>query len=615
MNALDFLPDGKHLLTMNGPLVHYWNLETGVMDHWHSFKPAKKAGFGGLAGIARPIRTSAISPDGKWFAALAEGEPYLATIDAKKTPDYTKAADRFGLKDIIAVAFATIGDDHLLATLEGNGTIRFHAKNAEDRFKYFGKSGLADAQFFAVAKSRCVVASREGLLVIHDMATRERIGFLAEKMIGDVSLTPDGRWLAVRCNRDDLVICDLDKNEKPVRRKLDAKVQCIELAPGGGFILTYLDGAVQLRDLGTDKVVFTVPVEGSFLRPMLRFSGDGKRCALMAQVGAIRVWDAATGKPLTNPGGHLEAISCLHFLPDGDLLSASNDASVRRWDVKTGKEKDRFPGPRNGVRSWISSKDGKSIYFHGAYDRRAHAFDLDKKEERALFNEDTSGTISAMAQSPDGKMLAVAVAGLGEKGKIQLHALGGGEPITLEPPAQKALIAAVDSLIFVSDEVLLARNRQTIRVWDVKKKALLRTFDAGNAGGFNSREPIRQMLLTADRKTLVCLDIPDVRKDPASIGFWEIESGKLARHIKLGDAVPTVLAMTADDKTVVMGDKDGGVSVWDVATGERIMQQTSAHRGSITAVSIAADGRSFATGGADTTILVWDLPKAKTKRD
>ena len=60
-----------------------------------------------------------------------------------------------------------------------------------------------------------------------------------------------------------------------------------------------------------------------------------------------------------------------------------------------------------------------------------------------------------------------------------------------------------------------------------------------------------------------------------------------------------------------MGDRDGGVHVWDVESKEHLFHQPAAHNGAVTVIAIAADGRSYATGGVDTSILVWDMPRVR----
>ncbi|MGH8906796.1 MAG: WD40 repeat domain-containing protein [Egibacteraceae bacterium] len=52
----------------------------------------------------------------------------------------------------------------------------------------------------------------------------------------------------------------------------------------------------------------------------------------------VRVWDAATGKPIGQPlTGHTERVNEVVFSPDGNTLAtASADQTARLWDATTG---------------------------------------------------------------------------------------------------------------------------------------------------------------------------------------------------------------------------------------------------------------------------------------
>jgi WD40 repeat protein len=67
------------------------------------------------------------------------------------------------------------------------------------------------------------------------------------------------------------------------------------------------------------------------------FSPDGGRIAAASKDATARVWDVATGNPITPPLQHEKAVRWAVFSPDGRrLLTASEDATSRVWDAATG---------------------------------------------------------------------------------------------------------------------------------------------------------------------------------------------------------------------------------------------------------------------------------------
>ena len=69
----------------------------------------------------------------------------------------------------------------------------------------------------------------------------------------------------------------------------------------------------------------------------VEFSPDGARI-LAASGTTARVWDAATGKPLTESMKHDATVGSARFSPDGmRIVTASEDRTARVWDAITGK--------------------------------------------------------------------------------------------------------------------------------------------------------------------------------------------------------------------------------------------------------------------------------------
>lgn len=52
--------------------------------------------------------------------------------------------------------------------------------------------------------------------------------------------------------------------------------------------------------------------------------------------GAVKVWDASTGKLIHTFEGHLAGISTISWSPDGaTIASGSDDKTIRLWNVLT----------------------------------------------------------------------------------------------------------------------------------------------------------------------------------------------------------------------------------------------------------------------------------------
>ncbi|MDB5338075.1 MAG: repeat-containing protein [Planctomycetaceae bacterium] len=67
--------------------------------------------------------------------------------------------------------------------------------------------------------------------------------------------------------------------------------------------------------------------------------GKDSRCVATASSdGSARIWDAASGRPLTPPPKHPSDVWFLVFNPDSRrIVTGGVDGSARIWDAKTGQ--------------------------------------------------------------------------------------------------------------------------------------------------------------------------------------------------------------------------------------------------------------------------------------
>src|SRR5262249_475765 len=135
------------------------------------------------------------------------------------------------------------------------------------------------------------------------------------------------------------------------------------------------------------------------------YSPDSRWIASGSWDGSVRLWDAATGEPVSPPLRVGSIVRALAFSPDGTwLVTGGDDDRLRIWDVATAQVRREVPGPRNSVRWLTVSPDAARIAAAG-YGGEERGYVLNVTEV-ATGKEVFAGKGTAYAFSPDGRWLA-----------------------------------------------------------------------------------------------------------------------------------------------------------------------------------------------------------------
>jgi hypothetical protein len=111
---------------------------------------------------------------------------------------------------------------------------------------------------------------------------------------------------------------------------------------------------------------------------------------------------------------------------------------------------------------------------------------------------------------------------------------------------------------------------------------------------------------------------PVTGSEMVAVQVWELAPGQPVRRLETGPAAH--LAFTPDGRRLLVGGPEA-LQLWDLASGQ-VVSSRPAHgrfRGLYgesfaSALALAADGRTVATGHPDTTVLLWDLAPPRADR-
>ncbi len=340
---------------------------------------------------------------------------------------------------------------------------------------------------------------------------------------------------------------------------------------------------------------------GSEWENCMALSGDGKVMAIGQDNHAVTLWIVAKDE-FRQLKGHQAYVAAVAFAPDGKTLATgSHDATVRFWDVATGKEIRVLRGHADQVAGLAFSRDGKTLA-SGSWDRTVRLWDAATgKELRRLHGHQYA--VRAVAWAPDGKTLASG----GLDGTLRLWDVATGKQrlcVTVDPEGVRALAFSPDG-----KTVATGAEEYGLRLWSAATGKPVRSFGLQKgAMVFHQAPTVYSVAVSPDGRTAA------TGSGDGWVRLWDLATGKHLRRLgRQPDAVWCV-AFAPDGKAVAsVGRRDGVVHLWDVATGRDRRPFAKRHQGGISRVVFSPDGKTVAGAGGsfDPTIYLWDAATGK----
>jgi hypothetical protein len=284
------------------------------------------------------------------------------------------------------------------------------------------------------------------------------------------------------------------------------------------------------------------------------------------------------------------------FSADNALLAGGQgNGVVRMWDAASAKPLAVLQGPPRGPILALSfAKDGKTLLV--ASTDALSVGDVEKESIRAAFKWGKLSALSA-AIAGDGRLVACGTA----DGTVRLWSTTGKELLTLKGPKK-----GVFALAFSAGGDLLAAGFAdgTVRLWEMpsgKEGVRLK----GKAKGI-----VRALAFSPDRSRLASAGGHD------GLTLWDLKTGAKSTTFKTRTGLFYSMAFSPDGKLLAAGSPNGTVQFWNPVSGKEQMT-SKGHAGAILATSFARDGVTLATASVDSTIKVWEggrrLPPSAVK--
>lgn len=328
--------------------------------------------------------------------------------------------------------------------------------------------------------------------------------------------------------------------------------------------------------LGSSRLCHAGPV-----RTVL-FSPDGGRIASGGDDGMLRIWEAASGRPLqaiaVSPGRR--GIGAAAFDATGRRI-ISGAGALTFWEIPSKRVVHAFDLGGHYLESVAISADGTLLAMvdsQGQVRRK----DLVKEREPPYARPDRNEA-DGVAFTSDGRIVVS-----NRKGRI----------VTLREPRTWERVAGIYGIDYLG----ASRDGKIVAAGD----------DAGivHLLAMADGAVLRDLPIGADTATAV-----DFSNDGSHVACgmkngtivrWEVATGKEVQRIPAHLGETSCLVFSPDGKTLASGGVDGRVRLWDVGTGRGLHPQDQ-DLGEVQSLAFAPDGLTLASADAAGTSRTWDL--------
>jgi eukaryotic-like serine/threonine-protein kinase len=344
----------------------------------------------------------------------------------------------------------------------------------------------------------------------------------------------------------------------------------------------------------------------------LKDEGDRTRSALREtkrQLAIVALERAESHRRAGESGkGLLQLAEAVRFAVEAGSADIEHGARawIGIWQDEVHKLRSVVAGAEDveGDRMEISAfgPDGKTVLVGGL--DSAELLDVTTRK-RLCPRLSFQGVPTAVAISPNGRVLAVAVGAIADPAKpesmtstVHLWEAASGKTlgVLIRHPSKAdtdGFPGTIQAIAFSPDSKILLTGDldRTLRRWDVATGKEV-------ASALQHPEPISGVAFSVDARIIAA-------KGTRVVRLWDAKTGRqIGRDLQVPGSVFSMV-FSPDSKTVLTGGADGIVRVWEIDSGRESARFEIGH-GPVLAVAISPDGHRIVTSTPSGIVRLWE---------
>jgi WD40 repeat protein len=569
------------------------------------------------------------------LAAVANLDASISLVEIQTGQEIMSLTDH----DDIVTILTFSEDNHRLASASRDGSvIVWDTQNGEALLTIVSDYGLVSSLDLNKNGDLVAIGYEDGSLEIWSVAAGQSQIELtgSEGAITALAFSQNDRQLASADNKNfDITIWDIATGEEEVVLSGHAgPVTALTFHTGARLLLASAseDKTATVWDITSEELQFQIFVGHDDALQSVAIDQRGTLLVTGSRDNTAKVWNIESGEVNLTLTGHTDVVNATHFAPEGVIVTASTDGTVRFWRMTS-------PYVNTGYRDWVTgidwhpaghvlgAVDANGLAYLWRIDNPSASFTLRPHEEAA----------NQIAFSPQGDRLATAsgdttvaiwpleadnddLTFIHPAGDVQT--LSGHDDwvtsVAWRPDGKILASGGIDNLIILWDTTTLAQIQSietpgwvSSLAWHPNGDILAAGLDNGSIELIDSQgQPI--MTLTGHTDWVNSVDFsPDglllaSASDDETINIWDVQSGELLRALTEHTDPVYDAEFSPDGKLLASGGQDKTAIIWNVVSGEVVLKFLG-HNNAIQSVAFHPDGKQLATGSRDRSVRLFIL--------